>query len=181
MDYDLPSDRAAAITADFADGEYAVDYSMGIIYGKKAGTGVSISADYKVPASVTGGTDVSALAVESGGNLDVIAGGGVTKLTDDSVALEDHTISKSSPGDIYSFTGYNDNALPQFIQLHDSATLPVNGAVPVVTFEIAAKSNFTWTESTGRAMVNGITICNSTTLATKTIGVSDLWLNVTYV
>lgn len=99
----------------------------------------------------------------------------------DSSALEASAIIKAASGALYSITGYNDNAGDQFIQIHDSATLPADTAVPAVSFVAPAKENFTFNfEEIGRQFENGIVVCNSSTVATKTIGVADCWFNAQY-
>lgn len=60
------ADRLSAICANFSNGDYCVDYSKGILYGKKASTQASLaSATYKVNAEVLGTVtvDPSGLAV----------------------------------------------------------------------------------------------------------------------
>ena len=100
---------------------------------------------------------------------------------DDSVAYEASTISKASPGTVYSITGYNAKTSAQFIQLHDSATLPADTAVPAVIFSVPASSNFFYDfGEIGRYCSSGITVCNSSTGATKTIGSADCWINIQY-
>jgi len=100
---------------------------------------------------------------------------------DDSVAYEASTIAKASSGTIFSVTGYNSKTSKQFIQLHDSATLPADGAVPTIIWSVPASSNF-YLEfaEIGRMCANGITLCNSSTGPTKTIGSADCWFNVQY-
>ena len=53
-DFKSGTDRAEAITQTFSNGQYAVDYSKGLIYGKKASTGTTLTAAaYKVKAGST--------------------------------------------------------------------------------------------------------------------------------
>lgn len=100
---------------------------------------------------------------------------------DDSVAYEASTISKANPGTIYSITGYSAKISAQFIQLHDSATLPANTAVPAVIFSVPASSNFFYDfNEIGRFCEKGIVVCNSSTGATKTLGSADCWINIQY-
>jgi len=100
---------------------------------------------------------------------------------DDSVAYEASTIAKASSGTIFSVTGYNSKTSKQFIQLHDSATLPADGAVPKIIWSVPASSNFFLEfAEIGRKCDNGITLCNSSTGNTKTIGSADCWFNVQY-
>lgn len=79
---------------------------------------------------------------------------------------------------LYRVTGYNSKASAQFIQLHDSATLPADTAIPKVVITVAATSNFSFDFSiNGRIFNNGIVICNSSTGPTKTIGSADCWFD----
>lgn len=100
---------------------------------------------------------------------------------DDSVAYEASAIVKSTPGTIFSITGYNSKTSAQFIQLHDSATLPADTAIPKVILSVPASSNFFYDfGEIGRFCEKGIVVCNSSTGATKTIGSADTWFNIQY-
>ena len=90
-------------------------------------------------------------------------------------------IVKASAGTLYTITGYNSKTSAQFIQIHDSATLPADAAVPKVIFVVPASSNFSFDLSPfGRSFAAGITICNSSTGPTKTIGAADCWFDAQY-
>ena len=100
---------------------------------------------------------------------------------DDSVAYEASTIAKATPGTIFSVTGYNSKTSKQFIQLHDSATLPADTAVPKIIWSVPASSNFFLEfAEIGRKCDYGIVLCNSSTAETKTLGSDDCWFNVQY-
>ena len=100
---------------------------------------------------------------------------------DDSVAYEASAIVKASAGTIFSVTGYNSKTSAQFIQLHDSATLPANTAIPKIVFTVPASSNFFYDfGEIGRQCSAGIVVCNSSTGPTKTIGSADCFFNVQY-
>ena len=99
----------------------------------------------------------------------------------DATALAASAVIKATPGTLYSVTGYNDHTASQFIQLHDAASVPANGAVPKIVLAVGAKENF-WYElkEFGRWFETGIVICNSSTCATKTVGSANCWWNAQY-
>ena len=82
---------------------------------------------------------------------------------------------------VLSLFGYNSGA-DQFIQIHNSASLPAEGSVPVVVFKAGASLNFSLSqELVGvEPLATGLVICNSSTAPTKTIGSADCWINVCY-
>lgn len=82
-------------------------------------------------------------------------------------------ILKASKGILYGVTGYNSGPA-QFIQLHDSATVPADTAVPVMTVAVGATQNFSIDFGLrGKGFLLGIVACNSTTGPTKTIGAAN--------
>jgi hypothetical protein len=87
----------------------------------------------------------------------------------------------SGPGLLYGFSIYNSNGSTQFIQVHDSSVLPVEGAVPVMFWPVATLSTFSLSWLPGRSFQRGIAICNSSTGPTKTIGAADCFFDVQYV
>ena len=90
-------------------------------------------------------------------------------------------VIKASAGVLYTVTGYNSNTSAQFIQIHDSASVPVDTSVPKVIFYAPASSTFSFDLGVyGRYFANGITICNSTTGPTKTIGSANCWFDAQY-
>jgi hypothetical protein len=96
-------------------------------------------------------------------------------------ALSKSLVIKNSPGVLYKLKGDNDSASEQFIQLHDSATVPDDGVVPKESIRIPADTSFTFTFDEGLDFSNGIVVTNSSTLATKTIGSSDdCWFTADY-
>jgi len=97
-----------------------------------------------------------------------------------STTLENSHIVATSTATVYRVLGYNSGPA-QFIQLHDSATVPANTAVPIYTIAVPTLSNFIIELYTfGDTFNNGIVVCNSTTSSTKTIGAADCFFNCRY-
>lgn len=102
-------------------------------------------------------------------------------LSSDSRAYESYRVVKSSQGRLWSVSGYNSKTTAQFIQVFDSRTLPPDGAVPLVVISAPALANFYWDSTMApKPFFLGISVCNSSTGPTKTIGSADCWFNVRY-
>lgn len=98
-----------------------------------------------------------------------------------SSALEASRVVKNAAGTLYGLSGFNSKTSAQYIQLHDANALPGNGAAPVMVFQVPANAPFQLDYGNrGRAFANGIVVCNSSTLATKTIGSADIWVDAQY-
>ena len=158
----------------------------------------------KVTACNTGAVAVASSALPSGASTEatlaalnakitamnsgavVVASGAVTNtpvaqsLAYSAGAYEASRIAKAAAGTLYTLTGYNSGPA-QFIQIHDSATLPANGAAPVVIIPVPAQGGFSYDfAGYGLPLSNGIVITNSSTGPTKTIGSADCYFTLLY-
>lgn len=90
-------------------------------------------------------------------------------------------VVKATAGTLYGLRGYNSAITTQFIQVHDAASLPTDGAVPKVVLTVPASSNFNIDFGEfGRFFSVGIVVCNSSTGPTKTIGAADIWADAQF-
>lgn len=94
---------------------------------------------------------------------------------------ENARIVKGGEGILCGFTVYNSSGSDQFVQWHDSAVIPPEGAIPegFVKVTTATDKGVVWLP--GRTFRRGITLCNSSTGPTKTIGSADCFFDAQYV
>lgn len=136
--------------------------------------GVAVDAATYSPAYTAGDAAKLAVDKDSGGLL-VNPGLPVAVLVA-TTALATNLVIKSSEGILISLVGHNDNAAARYIQVHNAASLPANGAVPTYVIFVPADSNFSLDiPLSGAPFTNGIVVANSTTLATLTLGSADSW------
>ena len=96
-------------------------------------------------------------------------------------ALAASLIVKATPGTLYNLIVYNTGLVDQYFQIHDSATLPADTAVPSIPLPVYAGSSAQIDFGQyGYPCAAGIVVCNSTAIATKVIGAADCWFVATY-
>ena len=100
---------------------------------------------------------------------------GVTAAT---TALASSLIAKSSAGNLRGFVGYT--TTDQFVQVHNTSSVPANGVAPLVCFPVQANVPFSIDFGYAIPCDTGIVICNSTTGLTKTLGAADMFVTVVY-
>jgi len=163
--------RALEVTKNFANGDWCLDHRSGLIFGKKATTGISDVATYKVkvPYSVGGGGVASDVNVTTRAN--VIS----------TTALASSLVVKASAGALVGFSGINNSASDQYIQVFNSATVPADTTVPIISIKVEAGENFGFSVTTPISFSAGISISNSSTIATKTIGSADCWIQAEFI
>lgn len=82
---------------------------------------------------------------------------------------------------VYGFTVYSTKASAQYLNVFDADTLPADGAVPIVSWPLAANNGVGfYYGSPGRVFHRGITLCNSSTDSSKTIGSADCLFDVQF-
>jgi hypothetical protein len=90
-------------------------------------------------------------------------------------------VVKASAGALWGLSGFNSGSSALYLQIHDAAALPADGAVPKVVLYIAPLSSFSADYGLrGRAFTNGIVICSSSTGPVKTGGGAVLWLDAQF-
>ena len=102
---------------------------------------------------------------------------------DDSTALERGRVSKASAGLFFGVSGFNSSTSAQFIQIHNASVTPDEGVAPLITFTVAASSNFSYDTGTfGKFFSTGISVTNSSVVATKNVDATDAdcWFNVLF-
>lgn len=99
-----------------------------------------------------------------------------------SLGLEASRVCFTGSGRVLGFTVSSTKASGQFVQVFDASTLPADGAIPLVSIDVATVTakGIAW-DPYGRWFDRGFVICNSSTQGSKTIGSADCLFDVQYV
>lgn len=76
--------------------------------------------------------------------------------------------------------GFSNKGSDQYVQIFDAAALPADGAVPLLVIRAVAGYPFSFDYPNGRPFENGIVVCNSSTVFTKTIALADCNFDLSY-
>lgn len=102
-------------------------------------------------------------------------------LSSTSQALEASRVVKSGSGVLWGFSGISNAGGSQFVQAFDARELPADGAIPIIVVGVGPGGNFSYDGGTmGRPFREGIILCCSSTLATKTIAAASCWFDAQY-
>lgn len=174
-------DKAVQITDGFSNGDWTMDFRTGQFWGKKATTAASDTCNYT--GAVSSLSDDPFYQWQRTYNVPIASS--VNALTNsNSTALEASRVVKASAGRLYKLFVYNNEAQANFIQIHNTASVPAEGVVPFWAFPIAASSFLPYPvdfDVYGLYLSTGITIVNSTTANTKTLGGANLLIMAQYV
>lgn len=148
------------------------------------GTYLPASSVNPLPVSVSGGISAGELAIDQttpGTTNGVQITTATAQSGVSSTAYEASHVIKASAGRLFGVIGYNSKTSAQFIQIHDSATVPANTAVPIMVIPVSAQDSFFISMGDfPYPFTNGIVVCNSSTAPTKTIGSADCFFTAVY-
>lgn len=100
--------------------------------------------------------------------------------SDVSAALEASSVTKATPGRVYSVDFYNGNAAARWFQLFNSATVPADTTVPILSVYVGIGQSVHLAWENGLYCSSGISWCNSSTGGAKTVGAADSLANILY-
>ena len=159
---------SSAFSTAPANGDGFYIYTDGFV--RVSSTGVAQVADGTVATTLS--------SIDNAFRLDTASVYYPTNAT--STAYEASRVVKASAGVVFGITGFNSLASAQWIQIHNTTSVPSDTAVPAVIIYAAATSHFVYSPPKARYFSTGISICNSATGPTKTIGAANCWFDVQY-
>lgn len=148
--------------------------------------GKAVDVDTYAPAYTTSDVATLALDRDTGRLLTEatnrpISSNEYTPSVDNSAALEASSVTKNSAGIAIGAVITNTKASAQYFQVHNTASLPADGVAPIISVLIPASSTVGIDFGQyNQFFSTGIVWCNSSTVATKTIGSADMWVTFQY-
>jgi hypothetical protein len=97
--------------------------------------------------------------------------------TQSTAALGRNLQATTTGARFYKASIYNTDVAAQYVQFHDSAGIPANGAIPFAQIKLAADSGGSLDYPDGRACKNGIFVGISTVSGSFAAGVANV-LNI---
>lgn len=98
-----------------------------------------------------------------------------------SPAVTNSMVVKTGPGILYGITVTNTLGSTQFFQVFDASSVPADGAIPILSKSLPASDAVGFNWFPGRTFLVGIVVCNSTTIASKTIGSANCLFDANFV
>lgn len=151
----------------------ACDTGAVVVAGSALPTGASTEATVAALNAKVTAVNTGAVVVASGS----ITSTPVAVSLASSTAYEASRVVKASAGTLRSLTGYNSGPA-QFLQLHNTTTVPADGVAPIMVLPLPAQSGFAFEWVNGIPCATGISLCNSTTAPTKTLGSANCFFTV---
>lgn len=94
-------------------------------------------------------------------------------------AYVSNIVASTVPTTLLGLTVTNSAVTAQYIQLHNTQSLPADDEIPVLPIRVEALSSLGLDFGVyGREFTQGLVVCNSSTGPTKTIGAADCWFDV---
>jgi hypothetical protein len=149
------------------------------VTGDTGAAALAVRRDTAVGSAGTDG-DYSTLSVDSLGRLRVIATSTPLALKASSVALANSLVVKASPGILHRIIATNSTATGVYLHLYNTTTLPADGAVPFLVYDLDGNNSVDLDFGPGISCGTGIVVGASSTVATKTLGAADCWFDVIY-
>lgn len=177
LDRSTEKAKLEAITSGFTNGQYAVDYSTGAMYGKKASTQTTLTAvSYKIKQNQSG-------SGSGAGGISLIASttGGASTLFD---ADGDNTAQacKTSAGSLYGLHIINSNVADAYLQLFDLAvaSVTVGTTTPKQSYIVPAQGAVEMVFSVPLEFLTAITYSCTTTPTGNGDPTTGLTVNLAY-
>jgi len=86
-------------------------------------------------------------------------------------------VVSAGPCNLQELVVTNTGASVTYAQVHNSATVPADTAVPVIVFAVPANATASYDSQQGIHLDTGCSVCISTTVPTKTVGGAEAFFS----